>query len=295
MYQSKHAGRNALRFFDQKMQESLNARTALETELRRALERGQLKPYYQVQVNAKGRPEGVEVLLRWLHPELGPVPPAQFIPLAEETGLIVQIGAWVLDAACAQIKQWQGNPLFCNLVVAVNISAEQFYQQDFVERVQSTIQKHGINAMLLKLELTESLAIQDIEAAILKMQVLKEIGVSFALDDFGTGFSSLSYLKRLPLDQIKVDQSFVRNITSDNADKVMVMAITGLGMNFELNIIAEGVETEAQFRLLHRFGCETFQGYLFSKPVPVEQFEEWVIRRSAQAASGDRTGKYRAG
>ena len=279
MYQSKHAGRNALRFFDQKMQESLNARAALEAELRRALERGQLKPYYQVQVNAKGRPEGVEVLLRWLHPELGPVPPAQFIPLAEETGMIVQIGAWVLDAACAQIKQWEGKPPFGNLVVAVNISAEQFYQPGFEGEVQAAIRKHDINPMLLKLELTESLAMEDIESAIRKMHALKELGVSFSLDDFGTGYSSLSYLKRLPLDQIKIDQSFVRNITNDNADKVMVMAITGLGMNFELNIIAEGVETEAQFKLLHRCGCETFQGYLFSKPLPVEQFEEWVRRR----------------
>jgi diguanylate cyclase (GGDEF)-like protein/PAS domain S-box-containing protein len=295
MYQSKHAGRNALRFFDQKMQESLNVRASLEAELRKALERGQLKPYYQVQVNAKGKPEGVEVLLRWLHPELGPVPPVQFIPLAEETGMIIQIGAWVLDAACAQIKLWQGREPFRNLVVAVNISAEQFYQQDFVEQVQFVIRKHNINPMLLKLELTESLAVQDIESAIRKMHVLKEIGVSFSLDDFGTGFSSLSYLKRLPLDQIKIDQSFVRNITNDNADKVMVMAITGLGMNFELNIIAEGVETEAQFKLLHRFGCENFQGYLFSKPLPVEQFEEWVLKRRAEVGIGDRTGKQRTG
>jgi len=278
MYQSKHAGRNALRFFDQKMQESVNARASLEAELRKALERGQFKPYYQAQVSAKGKPEGAEVLLRWMHPEYGPVPPAQFIPLAEETGMIIPIGAWVLDAACAQIKQWESNPPFRNLVVAVNISAEQFYQPDFVQQVRSVIAKHKINPMLLKLELTESLAMEDIDSVIGKMEVLKEAGVSFSLDDFGTGYSSLSYLKRLPLDQLKIDQSFVRNITNDNADKVMVMAITGLGMNFELNIIAEGVETEEQFKLLHRCGCETFQGYLFCKPLPVEQFEEWVLR-----------------
>ncbi|HEY5993568.1 MAG TPA: EAL domain-containing protein [Gallionellaceae bacterium] len=282
MYQAKHAGRNTLRFFDQHMQESVNSRAALEVELRKAMERNQFKLYYQVQVNAKGRPEGVEVLLRWMHPELGAVPPEQFIPLAEETGMIIQIGAWVLDTACAQIRQWQGSKPFSDLVVAVNISAEQFYRPDFVERVLASIRTHNINPLLLKLELTESLAMEDINAAIGKMEVLKEAGVSFSLDDFGTGYSSLSYLKRLPLDQIKIDQSFVRNITNDNADKVMVMAITGLGMNFELNILAEGVETEAQFKLLHRCGCETFQGYLFSRPLPVEQFEQWVLERQGE-------------
>jgi diguanylate cyclase (GGDEF)-like protein/PAS domain S-box-containing protein len=282
MYQAKHAGRNTLRFFDQKMQESVNSRAAMEADLRKALERGQFRLYYQVQVNAKGRPEGVEVLLRWMHPELGPVPPDQFIPLAEETGIIVQIGAWTLDSACAQIRQWQAREPFNRLSVAVNISAEQFYRPDFVDRVQGSLSRHGVNPMLLKLELTESLAMEDIETAIQKMDVLKELGVRFSLDDFGTGYSSLSYLKRLPLDQIKIDQSFVRNITNDNADKVMVMAITGLGMNFELNIIAEGVETEAQFKLLHRCGCEAFQGYLFSKPLPVAQFEEWVLAHRAE-------------
>ncbi len=279
MYQAKHAGRNTLRFFDQKMQESINERAALEVELRKAIERDQFRVYYQAQVNAKGRPEGVEALLRWQHPELGLVPPAQFIPLAEETGLIAPVGMWVLEAACAQIARWQGREPFSKLSVAVNISADQFYRADFVDYVLSLIGKHNINPMLLKLELTESLAMEDIEAAIQKMNVLKEAGISFSLDDFGTGYSSLSYLKRLPLDQIKIDQSFVRNITEDNADKVMVMAITGLGMNFELNIIAEGVETEAQFRLLHRCGCETFQGYLFSKPLPIEQLEEWVLQQ----------------
>ncbi len=281
MYHAKHAGRNTLRFFDQKMQESINVRASMENELRQALDRGELELYYQPQVDAKGRPQGAEVLLRWRRPGHGLVPPAQFIALAEETGLIVPIGAWAIDQVCARIASWKGRPTFRDLTVAVNISPDQFYREDFVGHVQDNIRKYSINPLLLKLELTESLALKDIESAIRKMAILKEIGVNFSLDDFGTGYSSLAYLKRLPLNQIKIDQSFVRNIASDNADKVMVMAITSLGMNFELGIVAEGVETEMQFKLLHRYGCDTFQGYLFSQPLPAGEFEDWVAARAA--------------
>lgn len=282
MYQAKKAGRNTLRFFDRAMQDSINERATLEAELRRALDRGQFRLYYQLQVNAAHKPVGAEVLLRWQHPERGLVPPGDFIPLAEETGLIVPLAEWVLNTACAQIKAWKAHPEFNVLPISVNISAPIFYQPDFVDLVKSIVRTHDVGPMQLKLELTESLALKDVDAAIQIMGALREIGIVFSLDDFGTGFSSLAYLKRLPLDEIKIDQSFVKHIIEDNADKVMVMAIAGLGMNFELNTVAEGVETEAQFKLLHRCGCQTFQGYLFSKPLPLEQFEP-LIRKLHQA------------
>jgi diguanylate cyclase (GGDEF)-like protein/PAS domain S-box-containing protein len=279
MYRAKDAGRNVIRFFDPSMQIAIETRFALEADLRVALEQGQFKLLYQVQVNANGKPQGAEVLLRWQHPKRGLVSPAEFIPLAEETGLILPIGAWVLDTACAQLKLWESQIPFRNLSLAVNVSAKQFRQTDFVEQVEATVKKYGINPLSIKLELTESLVLDNVEDTILKMNILKEFGVTFSMDDFGTGYSSLSYLKRLPLDQLKIDQSFVRNLTTDKADMVMVMAIVDLGMNFEVNVIAEGVETEAQFKLLHRYGCGNFQGYLFSKPISVEQFEAWVVQR----------------
>ena len=279
MYRAKDAGRNAIRFFDPAMQTAIEMRAALESDLHAALNLGQFKLFYQVQVNANDRPQGAEVLLRWIHPERGLVSPAQFIPLAEETGLILPIGAWVLDTACAQIKQWKDQIPFRNLTLAVNVSAKQFRQPDFVEQVQSAIARHAISPTSLKLELTESLVLDNVEDTIVKMKALKDIGVSFSMDDFGTGYSSLSYLKRLPLDQLKIDQSFVRDLATDHGDMVMVMTIVDLGMNFELDVIAEGVETEAQFKLLHRYGCASFQGYLFSKPIPVDQFEALIANK----------------
>ncbi|MFA6120682.1 MAG: EAL domain-containing protein [Sideroxydans sp.] len=276
MYRAKEAGRNTIRFFDPEMQTAIELRATLENDLRVALEQGQFQLFYQVQVNANRRPQGAEVLLRWLHPERGMVSPAQFIPLAEETGLILPIGAWVLDTACAQIKRWERELPFRDLTLAVNVSAKQFRQPDFVAQVQSMIARHGINPMSLKLELTESLVLDDVGDTITKMRALKDIGVMFSMDDFGTGYSSLSYLKRLPLSQLKIDQSFVHDLATDFADMVMVMTIVDLGMNFEVDVIAEGVETEAQFKLLHRYGCASFQGYLFSKPVPVAEFEAVV-------------------
>ncbi len=279
MYNAKEAGRNLIRFFDPEMQTSIETRAALESDLHIALEQQQFRLFYQVQVNTLGKPQGAEALLRWQHPQRGLVSPAQFIPLAEETGLIIPIGAWVLHTACAQIKQWDSQSAFRNLVVGVNVSAKQFRQADFVNQVQTAVLQHGINPMSLKLELTESLVLDNVEDTIIKMKALKEFGVGFSMDDFGTGYSSLSYLKRLPLDQLKIDQSFVRDITTDHGDMVMVMTIVDLGMNFEVDVIAEGVETEAQMKMLHRYGCANFQGYLFSKPVPVAQFEEWILEK----------------
>ena len=279
MYRAKDAGRNAIRFFDPDMQTAIEARAAMESDLHAALNLGQFKLFYQVQVNAHDRPQGAEVLLRWIHPERGLVSPAQFIPLAEETGLILPIGAWVLETACAQIKQWEGQLPFSNLTLSVNVSAKQFRQEDFVAQVKDVITRHDINPMSLKLELTESLVLDNVDDTIVKMQEIKDIGVSFSMDDFGTGYSSLSYLKRLPLDQLKIDQSFVRDLATDHGDMVMVMTIVDLGMNFELDVIAEGVETEAQFKLLHRYGCTSFQGYLFSKPIPVEEFEALIATK----------------
>jgi len=278
MYRAKDAGRDAIRFFDPDMQAAIETRAALETDLRTALAQQQFQLYYQVQVNDAGEPMGAEVLLRWLHPQRGLVSPAQFVPLAEGTGLIVPIGAWVLDTACAQIRKWQNQARFSHLVLAVNVSAKQFRLPDFVELVKNSVHLHGIKPASLKLELTESLVLENVDDTIAKMKALKDFGVTFSMDDFGTGYSSLSYLKRLPLDQIKIDQSFVRDITTDKADTVMVTTIVDLGMNFEIDVIAEGVETEEQLKLLQSSGCACFQGYLFSKPVSLEDFEALLLK-----------------
>jgi diguanylate cyclase (GGDEF)-like protein len=273
MYQAKEAGRNTLRFFNPTMQDTINARTSLERELHKALENRQFHLYYQIQVDDSHRPLGAEALIRWIHPERGLVSPVQFIPLAEETGLILPIGQWVLETACTQLKFWEQNALTRDLVLAINVSAKQFRQADFVAQVQATVQRHAINPMRLKLELTESMLLDSIEDIITKMNVLKEIGIRFSLDDFGTGYSSLQYLKRLPLDQLKIDQSFVRDLATDSSDKAIVRTIIAMAQSLSLDVIAEGVETEEQQQLLMNKGCTHYQGYLFGKPVPIEQFE----------------------
>ena len=273
MYQAKTAGRNTLRFFDPQMQDTINIRVALERELRKALEQQQFQLYYQIQVDSSLRPLGAEALIRWLHPERGLVSPFHFIPLAEETGLILTIGQWVLETACAQLKLWQQDTLTRNLTLSVNVSAKQFRQVDFVAQVQAVVQRHAINPMRLKLELTESILLEQIEETIATMNALKEISVRFSLDDFGTGYSSLQYLKRLPLYQLKIDQSFVRDIAVDNSDQAIVRTIIAMAQTLNLNVIAEGVETEEQRQLLLQNGCNTYQGYLFGRPVPIVQFE----------------------
>jgi diguanylate cyclase (GGDEF)-like protein/PAS domain S-box-containing protein len=277
MYQAKKAGRNTLRFFDPHMQDVINAHAALEKELHKALEKGQFRLYYQIQVDSLHCPLGAEALIRWVHPERGLVSPVHFIPLAEETGLILPIGQWVLETACAQIKAWEQNALTRDLILAVNVSAKQIHQADFVAQVQSLVKRHAINPALLKLELTESMLLENIEDIIATMNALKEIGVQFSLDDFGTGYSSLQYLKRLPLNQLKIDQSFIRDLAADSSDKAIVRTIIAMAQSLNLDVIAEGVETEEQRQTLRNKGCINYQGFLFGKPVPIEQFEAiWV-------------------
>jgi len=273
MYQAKISGRNALRFFDRQMQDIITARVSLENELRKALGKEQLQLYYQIQVDDSHRPLGAEALLRWSHPERGMVSLADFIPLAEETSLIAPIGQWVLETACAQLKKWQQTPLTSGLILSVNVSARQFFQTDFVALVLATIQRHDINPMLLKLELTESTLLEHIDDTIQVMNILKKTGIRFSLDDFGTGYSSLQYLKMLPLDQLKIDQSFVRDIAVDSGDQAIVRTIIAMASSLNLNVIAEGVETEQQRQFLLNNGCTNFQGYLFSEPLPISQFE----------------------
>ncbi len=278
MYQAKSAGRNTLRFFDPVMQAALETRSAMEAGLRQALAHQQLKLYYQIQVNEQGVVVGAEALLRWQHPERGLVTPMEFIPLAEDTGLIVPIGKWVLQTACAQLKVWQADPLTCHLQLAVNVSARQFRQPDFVDQVLEALKEMGVDPLKLKLELTESLVLSNISESVDKMQALRIAGVGFSLDDFGTGQSSLSYIKRLPLDQIKIDRSFVCDIATDPSDAVIVQTIIGMANNLGLEVIAEGVETEQQRDFLGRNGCHLYQGYLFGKPVPIEDFQVLAFR-----------------
>ncbi len=272
MYQAKTAGRNAIRFYDPKTQSEIEARADMETELRLALEESQFQLHYQIQVDSRRRALGAEVLLRWVHPVRGLVSPMDFIPLAEETGLIVPIGLWVLETACQQLRAWQDEPLMCDLTLAVNVSVKQFRQRDFVARVRQVLQDSGAKPGQLKLELTESMVQENVEATIAKMGELKQLGVNFSMDDFGTGYSSLQYLKQLPLDQIKIDQSFVRDLATDTNDAAIVKTIIAMGAALGLDVIAEGVETEAQCEFLVANGCHAFQGYLFGKPVPLEQF-----------------------
>ena len=278
MYQSKTAGRNTLRFFDPKMQALVSERAALEVDLREAVRQQQFILYYQPQVIGEGRITGAEALLRWRHPQRGLVSPAEFIPLAEESGLILQLGQWVLQTACAQLAAWGTQPNTAHLLMAVNVSANQLHQGDFVDQVLAVLGKTGANPKKLKLELTESQLVSDVENTIAKMSTLKAHGVGFSLDDFGTGYSSLSYLKRLPLDQLKIDQGFVRDILIDPNDAAIAKMVVALAESMGLTVIAEGVEIEAQRDFLSRLGCHAYQGYLFSRPLPLAEFEA-LLRR----------------
>ena len=275
MYQAKDDGRNTMRFFDPKMQEVIHTRSTLESELRNAVESHQLFLYYQIQMDYLQNPIGAEALIRWIHPERGLVSPADFIPIAEETGLIIAMGQWVLEEACFQLKNWEQDKLTRDLVLSVNVSAKQFRQTDFVGKVKAAIQLHGANPKRLKLELTESLLLDDVASVIVKMQAITEFGIRFSLDDFGTGYSSLQYLKRLPLHQLKIDQSFVRDLVN-HSDNAIVDTIISMAHSLNLDVIAEGVETEEQRLYLENAGCPHYQGYLFSKPVPLKEFEALV-------------------
>ncbi len=273
MYEAKKAGRNALRFFDRKVQELLAEKASLETDLRHALDRHQLMLHYQLQVGHPQRPIGAEALARWYHPEHQWVSPARFIALAEESDLILDIGKWVLETACAQLATWQNHTATRDLVLAVNVSARQINQPDFVHEVHSVVHQHCIDPRRLKLEITESMLLGNVEDTIVVMNALKKIGIQLSLDDFGTGYSSLAYLKRLPLDQLKIDQSFVRDIAADANDRSIVKTIIAMARSLGLDVIAEGVETETQQQFLELHGCLSYQGYLYGRPVSMNEFE----------------------
>jgi len=272
MYQAKAAGRNTQRFFDPDMQAAVNARSNLEADLRQGLARGELLVHYQPVVDHQATLLGAEALVRWRHPQRGMISPGDFIPLAEQTGLILPLGQYVLQTACAQLQRWGQHRETAHLSISVNVSARQFRQPGFVAEVLQTLKQQGADPKKLKLELTESLLLGDIEDTIARMVQLKSEGVGFALDDFGTGYSSLSYLKRLPLDQVKIDQSFVRDVLSDPNDAAIVRTILALAKSLDLEVVAEGVETTGQLGFLRLHGCEGFQGYLFGRPVPVDVF-----------------------
>jgi diguanylate cyclase (GGDEF)-like protein/PAS domain S-box-containing protein len=272
MYAAKKAGRNTLRFFDPAMQEALEFRSQIEAGMRKALPKHEFRLFYQVQVDSEQRPIGAEALIRWQHPEQGMISPAKFIPVAEDTGLILPLGQWVLQTACTQLKEWESNPLTRELSLAVNVSARQFRQPAFVKQVSEMIEQTLIDPARLKLELTESTVLDNIADTITKMHALKSIGVRFSMDDFGTGYSSLAYLTQLPLDQLKIDQSFVRNIGTKSTDAMIIQTIIGMANNLGMEVIAEGVETPAQRDFLWGAGCRLYQGYLFGRPAPVEEF-----------------------
>jgi diguanylate cyclase (GGDEF)-like protein len=280
MHKVKELGRNAVRFFDPAMQSAVEVHAGLEFDLRHAVPDKQLLLYYQIQVDSNHQPLGAEALVRWKNPKLGLVSPAQFIPMAEESSLILDIGGWVLDTACQQLAVWAQDERTRNLKLAVNVSAQQFRQVDFVETVSSVLRAHEVNPSRLKLELTESVVLGNVMDIVAKMHALKALGVRLSMDDFGTGYSSLSYLKKLPLDQLKIDQSFVRDMTSDANNAVMIKAIIDMAQSFRLNVIAEGVETEAQLSLLKQLGCMAYQGYFFGKPMPIKEFDALLMKLS---------------
>lgn len=273
MYQAKLSGRNTFKLFEASMLSQITARTELEKDLRTAVLENAFELYYQPQVNANGQTTGAEALLRWHHPQRGLISPNVFMPMAEESGLILPIGQWVMHSACQTLKHWQSQPALRHLTLAVNVSAHQFYQADFVEQVIGVLQSTDAPAGLLKLELTESLFVADIQQVMQKMHELKRLGIAISLDDFGTGYSSLSYLKRLPLDQLKIDQSFVRDILEDPNDAAIARMVITLANELQLNVIAEGVETIEQQKALATLGCLHYQGYLFGRPQPLTQFE----------------------
>ncbi|PRC92523.1 putative bifunctional diguanylate cyclase/phosphodiesterase [Solimicrobium silvestre] len=277
VYQAKDSGRNTVRFFDRDMQAKVAARATLTEDLREAVSAEQFMIYYQAQVQEDGCVTGVEALVRWRHPQRGVVSPAEFIPLAEETGLIVPLGQWVLQTACVQLADWAAVSETAHLSIAVNVSARQFAQHHFVDEVLTVLESSGANPQRLKLELTESLLIMNVDEVIEKMSALKARGVCFSLDDFGTGYSSLSYLKRLPLDQLKIDQSFVRDVLSDPNDAAIAKTIIALGKSLGLGVIAEGVETSAQRDFLASCGCHAYQGYLYGRPMPIQEFKSFHI------------------
>ena len=282
MYHAKERGRNGYQFYSRGIHEKALARFSMERELREGIEAGQLALLYQPKVRLDdGRVCGVEALVRWNHPERGSVNPAEFIPLAEETGLILSVGQWVLREACVQRQRWTDAGM-APFSVAVNCSAVQFIRGDMIGDIDHAISASGLDPRWLEVELTESLLLQDIDAGIAALRRMKQLGIQVAIDDFGTGFSSLSYLKRLPVDKLKVDQSFVKDLASDPGDAAIVSAIVTLSRNLGLTVVAEGVETLEQYDILRGYGCNEAQGYLISWPMDVQAFEKWFRDRDEQ-------------
>jgi diguanylate cyclase (GGDEF)-like protein len=274
LFRSKNANHNKLTFFNQEMQDAINERVTIEKEMRAALVSKQFILHYQIQVDSKHQVLGAETLIRWQHPDRGLLTPGEFIPTAEELGLIPPIGQWALETACIQLKVWEKSALTRDLMVSVNISAREFQQVDLVLKIKALLQRYAIKPALLKLELTESILLKSTENAAASMNALKEMGIQFSLDDFGTGYSSLQYLKLLPIDELKIDQSFVRDIVTDSSDKAIVRTIILMAKSLGIRVVAEGVETEEQRQSLLDCGCTQYQGYLFGKPMPIEQFEQ---------------------
>jgi diguanylate cyclase (GGDEF)-like protein len=287
MYKSKDTGRNAFRFFDPLMEAAVHDRAAREADLRDGVAMNQFVVYYQAQIGAAGRLIGAEALIRWNHPRRGVVLPVEFIPLAEETGLILPLGLMVLETACDQLAAWAGRPDMAALRIAVNVSARQFQQPDFVDQVLAALRRSGADPKQLKLELTESVLVNNLADVVEKMAALKEKGVGFSLDDFGTGYSSLSYLKSLPLEQLKIDRSFIGELMTSANDASIAKTVVALAEALGLDVIAEGVETEAQRDFLNTIGCQNYQGYFFGRPVPIERFEE-LLRGGAVVADSTR-------
>jgi diguanylate cyclase (GGDEF)-like protein len=286
MYQAKDAGRNTVRFFNSKIQGRLIERAAMETDLREAIEQGQFALRYQSQVDSSSQVLGAEVLVRWLHPQRGVVSPGKFIPLAEEAGLIGDLGKWVLVTTCVQLARWATQPDMSHLSLAVNVSSVQFNQTDFVDQVVQILLETGADPRRLKLELTESIMVRNVDDVMTKMNTLKSMGIGFSLDDFGTGYSSLAYLKRLPMDELKIDGSFVRDILIEPNDAAIAKMVIALADSMGLRVIAEGVETAAQRDFLAGIGCHHYQGYLFSQPLPAQEFEALVKPSLRTAAAG---------
>jgi EAL domain-containing protein (putative c-di-GMP-specific phosphodiesterase class I) len=283
LYQAKAAGRNTFCFFDPAMQAKAVERSQMEEEIRGGLSRHEFVLFYQLQVDRQGNSLGVEALIRWQHPQRGLVSPAHFIPLAEETGLILPLGQWVLETACQQLAHWANDPEAAHLTIAVNVSAAQFAQTDFVAKVEQALTLSKAPPERLKLELTESTLAANVEDLVLKMTALRQRGVSFSLDDFGTGYSSLAYLKRLPLQQLKIDQGFVRDLLTDPNDATIASTIVSLGHSLGLKVIAEGVENEGQRQALAGMGCDAYQGYYFGKPVPAKDLQAGLLHTRVPA------------
>lgn len=277
MYQAKVGGKNRLRNFDVDMQKQVEERLALEADLKQALRKSEFELHFQPQYNSQHKVFGAEILLRWRHATRGMIFPGDFIPLAEETGDIIEIGKWVIRMACLKLQEWGEQDTKKHLVLAINVSPKQFREPGFAEMVRETVRQSGITPAALKLELTESLMLENVDETIQKMEQLKGVGVGFSLDDFGTGYSSLAYLKRLPFSQLKIDQSFVRDMTSDKNDAILIRTIIGMAANLNLQVIAEGVETPEQLGALSEMGCHAYQGFHFSRPVPLAEFENLLL------------------